>query len=146
MMKDPKHLLSEGEHVGFAWITKHNGIGYRCGYIAVGKDHPWYRQDFDQINAVVHGGLTWSMNEGDVYWIGFDCAHCDDAQDPSLPCDSPFASRTYGVIRTTAYVEEECRRLCEQARAAALAAPGKAAIRARALAKLTPEEREELGV
>lgn len=53
----------------------------------------------------VHGGLTFSDkdNARDLWWFGFDCAHCDDgrnAQDPNW--------------RDRAYTEVQVRRLADQ--------------------------------
>jgi len=58
--------------------------GYGCGYVGVPTEHPWYGKDYDQIDADVHGGLTWSADYvgGDpkdgYWWIGFDTAHSED--------------------------------------------------------------------
>src|SRR5581483_4397121 len=94
------------------------------------------------IEADVHGGLTFGHPDvpcdkgqpDDGYWIGFDCAHAGDAPDPSLPlspeheramatiANSPLGAtaRFRDVVRTQEYVEAECRKLCEQAQAAAV--------------------------
>lgn len=63
----PDVVLSEGQHEGYDFVTVHNDIGYRCGYIRVPKGHPWFGREND-------------------------------------------------TIKTTAFVEEECRSLCEQAK------------------------------
>ena len=34
--------------------------------------------EYDDINVGVHGGLTYSRMEGDLWFIGFDCAHGSD--------------------------------------------------------------------
>jgi hypothetical protein len=107
------NILSEGNRVGFVWRVRHNGIGYRCGYVKIPEGHPWYKKDCDEVNANVHGGLTYGADEGDGWWIGFDCAHLGDAQDPELP--SSCRMNTPGIVRTQQYVEEECHALCEQA-------------------------------
>lgn len=120
-VKLPDHVLSEGEHAGFQFVTVHNGIGYRCGYVRVPKGHPWHGKDCDDVDASVHGGLTFAEpdmhcdgpGEDDAWWLGFDCAHCNDAQDPSLP--ARHRMHTMGTVRTQEYVESQCRNLCEQA-------------------------------
>jgi hypothetical protein len=71
----------------------------------------------------VHGGLTFAHpdtdcgkgGEDNAWWLGFDCAHWNDAPDPSLPGYEHRALGTTGMIRTTGYVAGECRRLAEQA-------------------------------
>lgn len=125
----PDHVLSKGEHAGYEFVTVHNGMGYRCGYVRVPKGHPWHGLDEMEVEAEVHGGLTFGRADkpcskggaDDAYWFGFDCAHGGDAPDPELPVDappSPILGR-YGVVRTQDYVESECRSLCEQAARAA---------------------------
>lgn len=110
------NVISSGTHAGVDWKVKHNGMGFRCGYARIPRDHPWFGKDYDSIDASVHGGLTYGCMKEDGYWIGFDCAHCMDAQDPSLPADHPmlFLGGMGGEIRTQEYVENECRQLCEQ--------------------------------
>lgn len=70
----------------------------------------------------VHGSITFSgsRHEADDWWIGFDCAHADDAPDPAFMSEeikhslekAPYY--TNGTIRSREYVEEECRYLCKQ--------------------------------
>ena len=122
----PDHVLSEVVHCGHEWVTVHNGMEYRCGYVKVESGHPWHGKSDGDIDAEVHGGLTFS--EADVlcdkggpdngWWVGFDCAHGGDAQDASLysdPTTWPLFSRSDAVVRTQEYVEAECRKLCRQA-------------------------------
>lgn len=63
----------------------------------------------------VHGGITFSNGcmpgstptDGEPWWFGFDCAHCDDL--------SPGLSHTKdGCYRSLKYVEGECIRLAKQ--------------------------------
>ena len=129
----PDHVLSKGEHEGFEFVTVRNGNGYRCGYVRVPVGHPWHGKGYDEIEPYpdVHGGLTFAeadkpcdkVGEDDAWWLGFDCAHAGDAPDPALPGykDYGISLREYGAIRTTEYVEAECRSLCEQAKAAVAA-------------------------
>ena len=131
----PDRVLSRGDHEGFEWLTVNNNIGYRCGYVRIPVDHPWHGKDYNNIRVAVHGGLTFSEPDkpcdadrpDDAWWVGFDCAHCDDAPDPSLPGYDDYGLslqkwlQKHGVIRTTEYVEAECRSLCEQAKAAVAA-------------------------
>lgn len=125
----PSAVLAEGEHLGFEWAVVHNDMGHRCGYIKVPPGHPWYGKGYDEPEVSVHGGLTFARSDvpcdkggpDDGYWFGFDCAHCDDAPDPDLPRDSniPLHFLSHGgVVRSQAYVESQCRHLCEQAAAA----------------------------
>ena len=67
--------------------------------------------------------------ESDLWWFGFDCAHCDDAKELELAyerfpnyrerlamqieCEDRF--RIDGtIVRTEEYVAEECKELAEQ--------------------------------
>ena len=130
-MIDPQgeDVLAKGTHEGFQWLVRHNQMGCRCGYVKIPFGHPWHKQDYDEIEAEIHGGLTYSNFEQTSrriattpWWVGFDCCHGIDACDPDLPNELPeFVMKLrnrHGVIRTQEYVEAECRRLCEQAREA----------------------------
>jgi hypothetical protein len=131
----PELLLAKGIHLGFEWEVTNNGIGYRCGYVRIPPGHPWHGRDYDSVEPYpdVHGGLTFAKadtecgkgGEDNAWWLGFDCAHAGDATDPSLPdrdgrpLPAVMLHHFAGdVIRTTDYVEAECRSLIEQAKAA----------------------------
>lgn len=77
----------------------------------------------------VHGGLTYadSCQEGgdeavgvchvplpgrtaDVWWFGFDCAHCFDLS----PRYAAFATTAGDTYRTVAYVRAQCEQLAQQ--------------------------------
>ena len=81
----------------------------------------------------VHGGLTYSGDRADypvesnLWWLGFDCAHCYDRYDWDTAerywGDNPQIQRrinlladlgSSGEIRTQEYVENECRSLVDQ--------------------------------
>jgi hypothetical protein len=137
----PGDVLARGEHAGHEFNVVHNGNGYRCGYVKVGPGHPWFgKDDSEDFGAEVHGGITFGEADigcgkggpDDGWWVGFDCAHSGDAPDPELPRRSADVGTlamtgfyktlgmigTRGTIRDQAYVEAECRSLCEQAAAA----------------------------
>lgn len=129
----------EGEHLGFPLLALRGRGGNWCGYAAVPPGHPWHgikslwaegSPDID-----VHGGITYSgacsgrichvpkPGEPDnVFWLGFDCHHAGDI----APGDEAFfrsrglpSLEGYGDrYRTLAYVQDECRRLAEQAKVA----------------------------
>jgi len=123
----PDHILSEGIHLGYEWATSRNDFGFRCGYVRVPKGHPWHGEKYPP-DADAHGGITFAdadvpCDKGgpdDAWWLGFDCMHLGDAPDPELPTEHemPYIVRS-GVVRTQAYVEGECRKLCQQAKEAA---------------------------
>lgn len=130
----PDMLLAKGIHEGFEWEVTSNGIGYRCGYVRIPPGHPWHGKFYEDIDPDVHGGLTFAEadtdcgkgGEDNAWWLGFDCAHAGDAADPSLPgrdgrpLDHLYLlpHSAWDVIRTTEYVEAECRSLIDQARRA----------------------------
>lgn len=75
----------------------------------------------------IHGGLTYSkeflLNSEKGWWVGFDCAHCDDAKDLSLITDpvllEVFSSNFYKVregltIWSLEMVIKETEKLAEQ--------------------------------
>ena len=130
-----ERTLATGEHLGIMWQIVPNHIGYRCGYVRVGPDHPWFGKKYSDVGADCHGGLTFAEagtacpthDEQAEWWLGFDCCHAGDAPDLTLideagvrehystPSSAYFM---HGTIKDTAYVEAECRSLCEQAQAA----------------------------
>lgn len=66
-------------------INKNEIMHHLCGYVRLPQQHPGYMTDyndsiFDSIN--VHGGLTFSGSfyDQEGFWVGFDCAHYEDAQ------------------------------------------------------------------
>jgi len=75
----------------------------------------------------VHGGITYSGGgekstypiESDLWWFGYDCAHCDDAKDLSAIENEEVKKiemmyPTRGIIRTLDYCIDECKCLAEQ--------------------------------
>ena len=88
------NLQSEGSIYGFNWYTAHNDMGFRNGYITVGKGHPWFGLDWTELSKLTDapGGITWA-DKGPprgvprfsyTWWIGFDCGHGDDGFDMEL--------------------------------------------------------------
>ena len=136
-VRNPACLLSEGSHAGHEMVTVHNTMGYRYGYVKVEPGHPWHGKNYNDIEATVHGGLTFAEpdlecgngGEDNGWWVGFDCAHYGDAPDPELPSyEDPLRALSLNMlsaffdcggegyqIRTQEYVEAQCRDLCEQA-------------------------------
>jgi hypothetical protein len=134
---------AQWQHAGFACLAvRHPDHGNFCGYVGVPRVHPAYAKHYDvvsdaDVDLAVHGGLTYSgkcqgrichvPEEGmpaDVWWLGFDCAHCWDLA-PGLrarmreimPASHferfPEADRDE-VYRTLDYVREQADRLADQ--------------------------------
>jgi hypothetical protein len=119
LQADRSNLLYWGKRNGIIYAVTHNGLGYRCGYVRLNPEHVWHGMGYDEIPCAVHGGLTYCGHdtESKDYWIGFDCAHSFDAQDPSLPSDVKLDSyaSTSAIVRDLEYVKDQCRQLCDQA-------------------------------
>lgn len=113
-------LIKEGEASGLKWrIHVHQEFETFNGYVGVPVGHPAFMVFYDDIDADVHGGLTFAGMKGDRWWFGFDTAHyCDFVPgiyktlrriggDP----DKLFEGTKF---RTQAYVEAECVSLAAQ--------------------------------
>lgn len=108
----------EDTHLGFSLMaSRHPFNGCWRGYIKIPQGHLWYRMDKEEINARVHGGLTFSDSADDVWWVGFDCGHGYDFS--PVYNRLPIAIRAPSIkdlpYRDLEYVKQECRRLAEQA-------------------------------
>jgi hypothetical protein len=97
------------DHNGFRCHVRRNmHLLNLCGYVNVLPGHPWYGKDYNDIEANVHGGLTYSA-KGEFGWtVGFDCGHFGDY----VPGLTGWNSGTYRDIN---YVIVECKRLADQA-------------------------------
>ena len=116
-------------HAGFACLIVRNGSGSWCGYVGVPSDHPDYGKDYDEVDAEVHGGLTYASAcagnichvpaagmPDDVWWLGFDTAHGGDV----VPFVAGFAATHLafpdlgGTYKNLSYIKAETNRLAEQ--------------------------------
>lgn len=103
-------------------ILRHGHHGSLCGYVGVDIDHVDYERGYDDIeNIDVHGGLTFAgphtSQDGDLWWLGFDCAHFQDFL-PGLEArmrkyDSTLRNPD-DVYRDFAYVTREVEKLAAQ--------------------------------
>lgn len=123
-------------------ITRQPQSGHLCGYVGVPLGHPWHGKGYDDVDATVHGGLTYARacegdvchvpkpgESDDVWWLGFDCSHYRDyapgraammrelsRKHPELlPPRDRNEDETYMDID---YVQAEVQRLANQARVA----------------------------
>lgn len=91
----PDSVLENGSVLGFEYTITNNGHGYRCGYIRVPPGHPWHGKHYDEVDAHVHGGLTFAEADtpcekdgpDNAWWVGFDCGHAFDAADYEMKWD-----------------------------------------------------------
>ncbi len=113
----------EWRHCGFACLIVRNDSGALCGYVGVPLDHPAITAPGDTFE--VHGGLTFGgpcrpgspichtpqPGESEVYWLGFDCAHCFDLS-PHNGKHGTFPAEE--IYRDVAYVRAEVISLADQ--------------------------------
>lgn len=141
-------------HAGFACFVKRNHHGNFCGYVGVPNGHRLYGEKFDNVDVDVHGGLTYSDKcsgdichvpgpgmPDDVWWLGFDCAHCFDLSPglrasmnelgrrlrergaPNASAFEPLPFERDEVYRDLPYVRAQTESLAEQL-AAEISPPG----------------------
>ena len=130
---------------GLSAIALRHPAGHWCGYVAVPPGHPAYESGEEDV-VDVHGGVTFANKCGgfvchvpepgepaEVFWIGFDFAHCNDAA-PSewderegwtrWSADGRTAywgsasharpGTVKGIYRDLPYVQSECEKVGEQ--------------------------------
>lgn len=110
--------------VGFPCAMRRGMVGAWCGYVGVPHGHPWHGVEYDNIQARVHGGLTYSRfclpaEDSDCQWyVGFDCAHGWDIVPGMARYNLPrlFENAAY---RDVSYVRKQVQRLAVQASKAA---------------------------
>ena len=130
------------EHTALACLIVRNQMGAWCGYVGVPLDHPKAepliaREDVDGL-LVAHGGVNFAgpcvdhgeddsrpaartichvrgEGDGEVHWLGFDCAHGGDIVPwfrKKFPQDSILMRRA--IYRDVAYVKAQVYMLALQ--------------------------------
>lgn len=128
---EPDRVEWKDEATGLPCLIVRNAYqGFLCGYVAVAPGHPWHGKSYEDVDADVHGGLTYAdschgnichvpaQGEPDnVHWFGFDCAHAWDLS----PNDIARRHTLYEdeFYRTVEYAKGQCARLAAQIQAAA---------------------------
>jgi hypothetical protein len=121
-----------------AMLIVRNSMGALCGYVGVPPGHPWHGKQYGEVDADVHGGLTYSdaCVEGgkichvalpgepeEVWWQGFDCGHSFDLA-PGMNARLKTCGGGLGFLsdlsdgtnyRDVGYVRAEVERLALQA-------------------------------
>lgn len=87
-----KRAVEGFKHCGFDCMIVKNFLGIWCGYVGVPESHPAYNMDYQDVNLRdfldVHGDLSFSgWRQDSLWWLGFDCGHWDDLDDPSKDKD-----------------------------------------------------------
>lgn len=134
----PMHGRGYGENLPFLKMStiEQEPIGKRGIIPVLCRDHEEENTSAD-VYFNVHGGVTFAGRgigdnypvEGDLWWFGFDCAHCDDGKDLSqveayglVENQRQFEElkriehmfNTGGEMRSFEYVERECHSFIEQ--------------------------------
>ncbi|TCK36701.1 hypothetical protein B0G84_5714 [Paraburkholderia sp. BL8N3] len=134
---------------GLPCMIHRNAYGAWCGYVGVAPGHPAYANEYADIDAGVHGGLTFADRcdptfdpatggvchlpepgeSDDVWWLGFNCGHAFDYQPGleahmgTLGCAFDLDILLFGELRIEyrdiEYVRAECAHLASQLHAQA---------------------------
>jgi hypothetical protein len=125
---EPDKMQWPDRETGLPCLIVRNPDGALCGYVGVSESHPHFGKDYSNVDADVHGGLTFAdrcsgeehgichVVQGEdppTWWFGFDCAHFCDI----LPDSRVYRVGDEHVYRDVAYVQEECRKLALQLKA-----------------------------
>jgi hypothetical protein len=130
---EPDKMQWTDEATGLPCLIVRGPFGALCGYVGVAEGHVAFAQHYERVGVDVHGGLTFAdfcadtddesrhichtPAEGEpthVWWLGFDCAHCDDL------CPSDRGRQVSGEFfrhrryRDLAYVKSEIATLAAQ--------------------------------
>lgn len=106
------------EATGFPCHARRNPYsGAWCGYVSIRSDHPFFGVDYNEVEAPVHGGLTYSefTKTPELWELGFDCAHYNDLCPGFL--NTSHRGLTQGTYRTLEYVKSEGANLARQLKA-----------------------------
>lgn len=131
-MNEPDKVQYTDEETGMPCLIVRGPGGALCGYVGVGKTHPYFKKDYDSIDVEVHGGLTFASlcaehgeeessichlveeNEDDlVWWFGFDCAHYRDLS-PAYAMLTRKSMSFEGIYRDISYVKKQNKGLAAQ--------------------------------
>jgi hypothetical protein len=130
---EPDKVQWIDEASGLDCLIVRNGSGALCGYVGVPPGHPWHGQDYDDVPADAHGGLTYANRcqedqehgichipepgrPDDVWWLGFDCAHFGDLVPGVDATVRKLGLREReGIYRDLAYVQAQVVSLARQA-------------------------------
>lgn len=112
-------------------------LGNLGGYVALPPSHPYHGKNYQDIDIVVHGGLTCSgecqglichtprdeeAKLDNVWWIGFNCAHYDDLapgiyalrKPGGILCGPEYSSLTQKTYKNIEFVKNEIEYLVYQ--------------------------------
>lgn len=112
-------LLESGKHLGYQYhVVANRTLGHRCAYVRIPWWHHYAHDHTINLEAYIqcHGGVTFQKRLGDEVWIGFDCGHYGDGQDQTIMNEGAYKRLIIpgGVVRSTEFCVQECKRICEQ--------------------------------
>ena len=128
--------MNSGYHIEKQWIHEgylcavviNSEMGFRCGYVGVDMEHPFYGEGYDDVSIEAYGGLTFAdhhevLGNTGIWWFGFDCIHAEDSSDLALIEDSNYRSILsyrggFGNAKTLEFCEAECNSIADQLEAA----------------------------
>lgn len=107
-------------------IERNRPFGHLCGYVALPEGHPWHGRKHSELQADVHGGITYAAclprhaEHGPLWLIGFHCGNFLSDIMPALGSGRGCGPLSFpgAVYRTFGYVREQCISLAAQAAAA----------------------------
>jgi hypothetical protein len=131
---EPDKMQWQDEETGLPCLAVRGPGGHWCGYVGVPEGHPYFEKDYDDCTVDVHGGLTFADHcqevesectgvchkpgdgeQDNVWWLGFDCAHCYDLSPTSESFRRQLGwSASGGCYRTLTFVQAEAAKLAEQ--------------------------------
>lgn len=99
------------KHGYWCQIKRHEELKHLCGYVLIGKTHPYWTLDTD---LAVHGGITYS----DGTKVGFDCGHAGDLTPYIFLAKYNFGGGKYPpeVYRNWSFVTWQLDNLAKQLR------------------------------
>lgn len=109
-------ILDSGEYLSIPyWIISHGF--HPCAYVQVPKDNKFFRKHYDDIDIMVHGGLTFSENhlpqqeDTENWYIGWDYNHAGDFSGMAILYSLDMIE---GKKWTTEEIKEDVKKVCNQ--------------------------------
>ncbi len=103
----PFKIEREWTHAGLKCaVVQAREASHRCGYVRVPPTHLLHGKSYDDAHVRVHGGLTYAdlepcvEEDGQGWWFGFDCCHCDDAMYDPNPDYSKLSDEAKAILTT----------------------------------------------
>jgi len=105
----------------YCFAIRNSEMGTWCGYVAIDNTYSIYENKYDDIDVLIHGGLTYAGNIDELFSafaedenlknlsvFGFDCGHAGDF--------IPFFKSNIlnGVYRNAMFIKQECASLAKQ--------------------------------